>query len=926
MAGLAIGAARPARATIPTPSGWIPPEVAQGFLQDFRTLVARSPERSTITTQAVWRIPVVMVSFSDLPLTHAPAEFEFALFDTTGATGTGSVYDYYQWASGGQIKVVGQVVATVHFADTLGYYGNGSWGLAKAATPRNIYGAVFDALQACQRSVDWSQFDLDQDGIVDMLWLLHAGVGGEGSASRQSLWSINSSMSGGGWQNGRAYPTSQVIPGTGGLVYRLDRFSTLPEISTFHPGQRSEIGVYCHEFGHALGLPDLYDTSNLSSVSNVGPGCWSLMASGVYGGDGFSPQYPTHPGGWASVFLGWSTSIRPTEDTTVVIAPLVRGGPVVDFWFQGEANPEHFLLENRQREGFDRNLPNSGLLISHVEDGVITQRLPGNNVNVGPIPGLQVVEGDGDFDLYVGRNHGDANDPFPGATGRTEISDETTPGTRSFSGGMTNIALSQIGPVGSDMRVHLQVRAPGWLSASDRTIGEFAPIASSTSARRSVLQPDGSIDIVRSEERAGVPQIIVRSRQGSVWMPPIQLSSSPEAALDPALAAVPGGGVAVVWSDTRGGYASIRYRSRVRGAWSDERVLANLPGDSRAPAIGVDASGRVQVAWLNVLSGIPRLYFTRFLYFAPFGQPVPLTSTTEWPGNPALAVTNDGMGYILWPDATSAPQRYWFSRFRPDSGITSRLPLTPTPGYQQTALNALADSAGTLHVIWHVSGPGVSEIHYQRRFRSTRPEPRDTTLESRDSPISEPGIAIEPAGSLHLAFEATAVGGQQVYYKRWRPAWGWDFRSTEVSSALDGSASSPMVLPSSPGNVTVLYVANPDQQYHFMERRRQLDGAVPLAAEPPAPQEGLGSLSLGPNPLPPGAALELRWSGAAPLAGAVIEIFDLAGRRVGAVPLEARSDAWSGRLPPTITSRWASGVYFARLKGERAATRLVLLR
>ncbi len=930
VAALAISAclsgASPARATAPTPAGLIPSEVKEAFENGLFSLPERPAGLSTsAATSIIWRVPVIMVAFAGTPLTYSAADFNLALFDATGATTTGSVYDYFQWASGGRVRVAGQVVATVQLPGTRADYAYLSWGLSTSATPNNIYGIVRDALLRCSSQVDWSPYDTDHDGYVDMLWIVHPGIGGETSTDRNDIWSITSRMSA-GWRFGAAFITNQLIPGSTNQYYRLDRFSTLPEMSSLQPGARAEIGVYCHEFGHAIGLPDLYDTSNLSAATNVGPGNWSLMSTGGYGGNGFSPQFPSHPGAWASAFLGWNQTIRPLADTLITIAPLARGGQIVELWFQGEAYPEHFLIENRQREGFDRTLPNSGLLITHVDEVAIGSRIAANKINAGATPGLWLVEADGDSDLVLGRNRGDARDPFPGATGRRAIDDVTTPGTRTFSGAVTNLSLREIEPVGIDMRVRLQVRAPAWLPAEDHTDGGFEPTGFPGPARRGVIEPDGAADVVRCELRAGVPQVVLRTRRGTVWSPPLQLSASPQAALDPAIALLPGGDLAAVWSDTRGGRARILFRSRIQGSWGAEQVLADLPGDNRAPVIGCDERGLVQVAWLNVFSDLPRVYFMRFVYFAPFGQAIPVTSGPEFPGRPALAVARDGSGYVIWPDAIEVPQQYFFRRFHPDSGLSQRLPLTPLGASPQTAISVLVDGAGTLHSLWQVSGAGSSELRYQRRPKTTHPSPRDTTIDARGAPITDPYLAVDPEGGVHFAFETTTATGQQVYYKRWRPGVGWDFRCTEVGSTAEGSASSPILLPFTMGNVTVAYIAYPDAQARLMVRDRRLDGADPLAVPrisvaPPA------WLSLAPNPLRPGRALELRFGGAIPREGPVVEFLDLAGRRVTALPLEREGEIWRARLEPTITARWAPGIYFARLKGARAAVaRLVLLR
>src|SRR5262249_13191332 len=148
--------------------------------------------------------------------------------------------------------------------------------------PNNDYGMFRDAISACDDSVDFSRFDLDGDGFVDMLWLVHAGPGAEVTGRRGDFWSITSRATG-GWNLGTAAVSNDFIPGTE-VHIRLDRFTMLPELSGFHAGQLNEIGVFCHEFGHALGLPDLYDTSVLGGAANTGPGNWALMSSGAYGG------------------------------------------------------------------------------------------------------------------------------------------------------------------------------------------------------------------------------------------------------------------------------------------------------------------------------------------------------------------------------------------------------------------------------------------------------------------------------------------------------------------------------------------------------------------------------------------------------------------------------------------------------------------
>ncbi|MGH7742868.1 MAG: M6 family metalloprotease domain-containing protein, partial [Candidatus Eiseniibacteriota bacterium] len=401
--------ARPALALQPTPAGIIPPEISQASAAGLFNLPVR-PATTTSVSQNNWRVPVLEISFSDDTLRYSSSDLGTVLFDTTRSTPHGSVFDYYRWASGGQFTVTGNVVARVVLPHDHLYYGYGSWGLNTISTPNNMLGAIRDGLRLCQSQIKWSDYDLDRDGYVDMLWLVHAGPGGESGRDRNDFWSCTSRMSG-AWNGGAPFETWEHVPGSTTQYMRIDRFSTMPEQSDFVPPQLTEIGVYCHEFGHALGLPDLYDTSSLGGTSNMGPGNWALMSSGAYGTNGSTPAQPSHLGAWSLTFLGWANTITPTDDQTFVLPPIEQSGQVINFTFQGDNNAEHFLIENRQRLDFDAHVPSPGLLITHVDESVIGALLSANRINAGLTPGLRIVEADGRGDLVSCADRGDPSDP-----------------------------------------------------------------------------------------------------------------------------------------------------------------------------------------------------------------------------------------------------------------------------------------------------------------------------------------------------------------------------------------------------------------------------------------------------------------------------------------------------------------------------------
>ncbi len=933
-------AASPARATMPSRLGPLPVEIAQalrgGLFAPPAPRAMPEPGNAGSTRAqaaiAVWRVPVVLVSYSDSALITTAADFNGTLFDTTGSTATGSVYDFYQWASAGRLRVIPTVVATVTVPHTRHDYGADSHGVCRTCVGHNDAALVNDALQLCFRNVDWTRFNADHDSYVDMLWVVHAGRGGEGTLDLNDLWSVTSELAT-YWSN--SYPFDVTQPGGPQLL--VNRFSIVPELSLFAPRKLSEIGVYCHEFGHALGLPDLYDTVD-PLQTNIGPGNWSLMSSGAYGGDGISPQYPSHPGAWCSVFLNWTTPVRPARDTVVTLTPVSRGGAVLDLSFEGEDRREHFLAECRRREGFDQRLPGEGAILYHVNDLVIGQRIQANQVISTLDPAMVLVEADGRADLVRGADHGSASDAFPGSLHRIMIGDDTAqPNTSTFLGAPTSTGLLDITSLSDAVRFTAQVRAPGWLLPTDPGGSGYAPLSGFGAGNSTVGDALGGIANVASELRAGRAQVILRTRVVNGWQPPFQVSQSTGNALDPTIAMLPGGDLAVAWSDNRSGRARIYYRARVRGQWIAEQPLADLPGESLAPAIGADARGAVQVAWLYIGGPRPQVLAERFTYLSPFGQPVPVSASSNSPGAPGLSVAPDGSAYVVFPDQATSPQSLRFARFDPRTGFGTVQPLTPPAGVTQQAGHQVVDGSGTLHVVWLVAGSGNNEIHYQRRPVSGAPAPADTTIEIEDGGVQGPRLASDGQGGIHLVYQHLVSGLNQVRYKRWRPGRGWDQRSTEISAFSAGTTQRTTVAPISPSMVTVLYTGYPDGLPHFMVRQRITDLPGLLDATPAPVVVAAARLVVGPNPLRRGQALELHWSGALHDPGALVEFFDIAGRRVATAALHrgdpnpgfdaGSAGSFTGALEPAGSAAWPSGVYFGRVRGSgQPAARLVFLR
>lgn len=201
----------------------------------------------------------------------------------------------------------------------------------------------------------------------------------------------------------------------------------------FTAPEDGKLGVFSHEFGHFLGLPDLYDTSYRSS----GAGEWCLMAGGSWNGGGDTPSRMSV---WCLSRLGWVTPKNVKVPGSFVLNPIESDKTAcLRLWTNGKQSSEYFLVENRQKAGRDEKLPGSGVALWHIDD---TQS---DNSNPAAYR-VGLVQADGQRHLELNKNKGDTGDLFPGSKKVTSVSDANTthPHTRSQSGANTGVALSKI--------------------------------------------------------------------------------------------------------------------------------------------------------------------------------------------------------------------------------------------------------------------------------------------------------------------------------------------------------------------------------------------------------------------------------------------------------------------------------------------------
>ncbi|HET9252870.1 MAG TPA: M6 family metalloprotease domain-containing protein [Candidatus Eisenbacteria bacterium] len=462
----------------------VPRPRASGSIRALRAAGVDRAESARAQTAGTYKAVVILLQFTDNradTLSHTPAAFESLLFSVESHP-TGSFRDYYREVSRGQFDVEGTVTRWYTAPRPYSFYNAGA-DPGFGPFPGNAQGMVADAVQLADPDVDFSQYDNDgpdgvpdsgdDDGFVDGLFVVHAGPGGEevgGAAIRSHKWNL---------------PAAVEVDGV-----RVSPFTMEPEeFGLTYPGASAgdliSVGVFCHEFGHILGLPDLYDVTE----SSAGIGEWDLMGYGVYTHRaGEAPgSSPAHFSAWSKDRLGWVTPTWVLQDSAgVTIPPVETSGQVFRLWTNGEDGGQYFLLENRQPIGFDAGLvrssigsgqgPSHGLLIYHVDDSVIGNDDPARKqIDVEEAGGPGGIVGIQNLDHPYGvtqvqdvcgalanveGNRGDTRDPRPGLAGVTSFEPGSCPSSASICEGMASqVAVRNIVESGSDIHADFFVDA-----------------------------------------------------------------------------------------------------------------------------------------------------------------------------------------------------------------------------------------------------------------------------------------------------------------------------------------------------------------------------------------------------------------------------------------------------------------------------------
>ncbi len=378
-------------------------------------LVMSNPAPMAATGTA--KIISLAIEFTDV--THSSSNSVNTLQNRL--TGSNSMNSYYDEVSYGNLDVQGTAHGWYESTQTMAYYGAPE---GQNHDSNSLWKLVREAVLAANPSVDFSKYDTNGDRIIDSLCIVHAGRDEAAGGGSNAIWSKQS-----------VYPGTLRVDG----VY-VGYYFTVSEYSP--------IGIYVHEFGHMIGLPDLYDTD----YSSTGVGVWDVMASGAWNNRG---RTPGHFSAWCKIDVGW---ITPTTISNFVEGREIKfmeGDEPEIIKLPTSKSGEYFLLENRYKTGYDYYLPGSGLLIWHIDANTISSNLYYNRVNNDEThKGVDLEEASGIQDLDVrGSNDGDANDPWKNRL--NGFTPDSTPNSRLYDGSDSKIRVFNISAASTVMTIDI---------------------------------------------------------------------------------------------------------------------------------------------------------------------------------------------------------------------------------------------------------------------------------------------------------------------------------------------------------------------------------------------------------------------------------------------------------------------------------------
>ena len=352
-----------------------------------------TPDNSLLPSLGKHKIPVILVEFSDVEFSVENPKATFDKYlngkelfnketDPEMGQNYASVAKYFKDMSFGKFEPEFEVYGPVNLGKPLATYGAGY------SSEENMGLLLTDACTAVDDEVDFTQYDSNDDGNIDLIYIIYAGfsqsIAGNSTDCihpKSGYLSLAKSFDG---MDVKRYGVNNELNGT-------------PADQANGPIING-IGLFCHEFSHCMGLPDLYPKSGsiAEACINQNMDYWSLMDAGEYTANGYRPTAYT---AWERERLGWMEIGTLTGPSNVELKSLDEGGAAFRIYNdKDETSHEYYIVENVQNNGWNKNLFGNGLMVTHVDYLSSQFSLGGCKVNnTAGHPRMHVMAADGMF-------------------------------------------------------------------------------------------------------------------------------------------------------------------------------------------------------------------------------------------------------------------------------------------------------------------------------------------------------------------------------------------------------------------------------------------------------------------------------------------------------------------------------------------------
>ena len=293
----------------------------------------------------------------------------------------GSARDYFRDQSFEQFIPSFDIIGPVTLDNPRAYYGGNN----SSGADKNTLGMIKDACtKAVEKGVDFKDYDCDNDGKVDIVYVVYAGC--DEAQTDNALNKVPDAI----WA--KASSNSFTVEAIG---VEVARYACSGELVIDLPVVAG-IGTFVHEFSHVLGLPDFYNTKESDFTMDA----WSVMDYGMYNAEGFVPCGYT---AFERYALGWIPMYTLEKPETMEIGTTNEEEMGYRIFTSDADTTSFYLLETLRRQGWNRYAPNNGLLISEVtyDKNAWTR----NEVNAGTKHRHCIVPANNDYSYRTANKH-----------------------------------------------------------------------------------------------------------------------------------------------------------------------------------------------------------------------------------------------------------------------------------------------------------------------------------------------------------------------------------------------------------------------------------------------------------------------------------------------------------------------------------------